>query len=251
MVDLTKLSSKDLVAAAMTPSHSQPKHQPKAFTPYTSKVSPPSATASGKGGRGLRRGAKVTKDRMVESDYDQVTRKRLPRVAKNNRDRLSGSDSTDSSEAPIPPKKQKKKQGKDDNMTHDMIAQTIGKAESTASKPDYPSDESEEDSDIDDLVLAKEPKKPVLKTVTRTDMRTPQKGMKAGSTAIPFSLKKAHEADRQMFKMRTAGKPWKAIKPIWENLMQKKIGGSTLSVRYLKLKENLEKQPGSTAVSTI
>lgn len=66
------------------------------------------------------------------------------------------------------------------------------------------------------------------------------KAKKARGTPVPFSLETAHEADRQMFKMKAEGKSWKDIKSVWERLMGKTTGDSTLSVRYCKMKENLE-----------
>lgn len=69
----------------------------------------------------------------------------------------------------------------------------------------------------------------------------PTKRRKSLGTPVPSSLESAHPADQELFKMKADGKPWKEIKVVWESLMNKKIGDSTLSVRYCKMKENFQK----------
>jgi hypothetical protein len=63
------------------------------------------------------------------------------------------------------------------------------------------------------------------------------------------SLENAHPTDRELFKMKADRKPWKGIKVVWERLMDKQIGDSTLSVRYCKMKENFEKSGGKNVSS--
>lgn len=56
---------------------------------------------------------------------------------------------------------------------------------------------------------------------------------------VPQDLKTADAADRMMFRWKNAGRPWDEIRDEYYRLSGTKPAASSLSVRYIKLNENL------------
>ena len=56
---------------------------------------------------------------------------------------------------------------------------------------------------------------------------------------VPQNLKDADAADRMMWRWKTAGRPWEEIRDEYYRLSGTKPAASSLSVRYIKLCENL------------
>ncbi|MCJ1282181.1 hypothetical protein MMC26_001504 [Xylographa opegraphella] len=70
----------------------------------------------------------------------------------------------------------------------------------------------------------------------------------ASAQAIPSSWDEASEADRELVRMKEAGKSWPEIREMWKNKTGKELAGSTLPNRYSRIKINLEHlEPGDEA----
>ncbi|KAK2787247.1 hypothetical protein FQN52_007336 [Onygenales sp. PD_12] len=66
-----------------------------------------------------------------------------------------------------------------------------------------------------------------------------EKGKKPGSRAMPTSYENASPEDRMLLRMKDEeGKPWGEIRAAWEEMTGEKVGGSTLSGRYARIKAN-------------
>ncbi|PGH00125.1 hypothetical protein AJ79_08308 [Helicocarpus griseus UAMH5409] len=62
---------------------------------------------------------------------------------------------------------------------------------------------------------------------------------KAGVRPIPTSYENAGPEDRMLLRMKDdENKPWTEIRQAWEEITGEKIGGSTLSGRYARIKAN-------------
>lgn len=68
--------------------------------------------------------------------------------------------------------------------------------------------------------------------------------------AVPKTLSEANEADRMMWEWKNAGRNWEEIRTEWKRLTGIEPGGSSLSVRYIKLNENLARN-GAAGVRTL
>jgi hypothetical protein len=56
---------------------------------------------------------------------------------------------------------------------------------------------------------------------------------------VPQDLKDADPADRMMWRWKSAGRPWEEIRDEYYRISGAKPAASSLSVRYIKLSENL------------
>ncbi|KAK2798934.1 hypothetical protein FQN50_008665 [Emmonsiellopsis sp. PD_5] len=66
-----------------------------------------------------------------------------------------------------------------------------------------------------------------------------EKGKKPGSRPMPTSYENASPEDRMLLRMKDEeGKPWGEIRAAWEEMTGEKVGGSTLSGRYARIKAN-------------
>ena len=63
--------------------------------------------------------------------------------------------------------------------------------------------------------------------------------------AVPKNMEEAGEADTMMWEWRHAGKTWKDIYIEWERITGKKPGKSSLSVRWIKLCDNVMASGGA------
>jgi hypothetical protein len=119
-------------------------------------------------------------------------------------------------------------------------------------------DEEEEASDFDSPSPPRK-KKTTAKKTSASTTRRPVKARKArkaknatSSAAskrsasaknrnyvfpVANTLSEASEADRMMFRMKGEGKSWKEITAEWSRMTGRQPGSSSLSVRYIKLKE--------------
>ncbi|PGG97395.1 hypothetical protein GX51_07365 [Blastomyces parvus] len=71
--------------------------------------------------------------------------------------------------------------------------------------------------------------------------RTPGKGEKAkvGARALPTSYENASPEDKMLLRMKDEEKrTWAEIRQAWENITGEKVGGSTLCIRYSRIKAN-------------
>ena len=228
MVNFSKLDTKSLIEAAMTPSSSPPRtSQPKQLTPYTLEEPETVDTVSRKRTR--------TSDEARLSD-----------------DSISGSDSSEETFVAKPRKKKQKQLVDDDGVVYDAPQRPLrNKGKGRASMAEQIDDD--DDNDDDDNNAALQPVKSTRPKSTSTSRKSSSSSRKASTapkprkpvgTPVPTSLEDAHPADKELFKMKADGKPWKQIKPVWEKLMCKQTGDSTLSVRYYKMKENFAKAGG-------
>ena len=207
MVNHSNLDKAALIALAIAPDISQPKKLPKAFTPYTPNLPESSGATSRKRTHDGRHGAHFSDD----DDLTQSDSSETARYSKKPKRHIQHTDSE--AQHPIKPRKRKYR-------ASSFLATSSDSSDHHKSKS-----------------KSKSHKKP-----RKTAALSKQK--KAIGTPVPWSLEKAHEADKQLFKLKAEGKPWKEIKKVWEDLMGKTTGDSTLSVRYCKMKENFEKTGG-------
>ena len=227
MVNFSKLDTNALIEAAVTPSTSQPKQQPKTLAYYTPEEPKPSETTSRKHNR--------------RSDQKRLSE-----------DSISGSDSSADTFVTGPSKKKQKQPVNDSDEDYDIPRRQIrsrGKSHAFTAKQISDDNYGDEDDTSDvSYVESPKPKVPFASRKTSTPSHkasTTSKPRKALGTRVPTRLEDAHPADKELFRMKTDGKPWKQIKPVWEKLMGKLTGASTLSVRYCKMRENFEKVDGN------
>lgn len=77
---------------------------------------------------------------------------------------------------------------------------------------------------------------PVKKTKATPEKGTPKKG---AMRPIPASFEEAGPEDRLLIQMKDKeNKTWAEIREAWESLTGLQVGGSTLQVRYARLKAN-------------
>jgi len=230
MVNYTKLDNKALIEAATAPNPSQPKHQSKQLIPYTPKEN------------------KV---------FDNATRKRTRTADKASLSNggLFGSESSEDTFIPKPSQKKQKQVVDNDDEEYDAPQRQFPRKDKDRTSMTEHTDDSDDDGD-DAAFQTVKSTKPKLTTASRKPSSSYRKASlvanrrKSVGTPVPTSLEGAHPADKELFRMKADGKPWKQIKPVWEKLMGKQTGNSTLSVRYCKMKENFEKA-GSKDVSSL
>jgi hypothetical protein len=77
------------------------------------------------------------------------------------------------------------------------------------------------------------------KTTPKAKPANGEKPAKAGMRPMPTSWENASEEDRMLLRMKDEeNKPWAEIKEAWEKMTGEKVGGSTLSGRYGRIKAN-------------
>jgi hypothetical protein len=232
MVNYTKLDNKALIEAATALSISPPKHRSKQLIPYTPRE---------------------------QGAFDNTSRKRTRTADKASlsNDSIFGSGSSKDTFVSKPSKKKTKKQKQvvdNDGEEYDFPRRQLrrkDKGRASMAERIGGSDDGE-DNAAPEAVKSTKPK-------LTAASRKPPSPCGAGSrvanrrksigTPVPTSLEGAHPADKELFRMKADGKPWKQIKPVWEKLMGKQTGDSTLSVRYCKMKENFEKAGGKDVSS--
>jgi hypothetical protein len=229
MVNFSKLDTKALIEAAMAPSTSQakyPPNQPASYTPEEPEI------------------------------IDSISRKRIRNSdkARLSDDSLFESDSSEDTFVSKPSRKKQKQLFEDDDEDKTVPRRPLrNKGKGHASVAEFSgSAASEEDGASFQPVKTTKPKLPTASRKASSSSRKAAmvpKRRKSLGTPVPSSLENAHPADKELFKMKADGKPWKEIKVVWERLMNKKIGDSTLSVRYCKMKENFEKSDGKDVSS--
>jgi hypothetical protein len=232
MVNFSKLDTKALIEAAMAPTTSQLKHQPKQLTPYNPEEPKTFDTISRKRTRNTEK-ARLSDDSLFESNSSEDTFFAKPTK-----------------------KKQKQVVADDDDEDYDVPKRQLrNKGKGCASIAEQIDDDDDADNaTIFEPVKSTKPKcttishKPSSASSRKASM-VPKRRKSLG-TPVPNSLEDAHAADKELFRMKADGKPWKQIKVVWQNLMGKQIGDSTLSVRYCKMKENFEKSGGRDVSST-
>jgi hypothetical protein len=230
MVNYTKLDNKALIEAATAPSISPSKPQSKQLIPYT----PGDLEA-----------------------FDNTSRKRTrtaDKVSLSN-DSIFGSESSEDTFVSKPSRKKKQKQVVDnDGEEYDAPQRQLPRKDKyRASMAEHidGSDDGEDNAAPQALKLAK----PKLTDASRKSSSSYRKAShvanrhKSTGIPVPTTLEGAHPADKELFRMKADGKSWKQIKPVWEKLMGKQTGDSTLSVRYCKMKENFEKAGGKDVSS--
>ena len=209
MVDYKSMDSKSLIAAALKPGAEEPARLPKAFTPYV----PPPADAKGK--------------------EAPTARKKRGRPRKHHNPDTDPESSGDGVEGP-----RCKKSRWADKVVGEGIA--IG-------GDDDGNGEIADDNEPKPKEKPRRGRKSSKFTTTAGTMdKAPERKKK--NYPIPLTLASAHPADKKILEMKDAGKPWREIKPIWEEMTGQTVGDSTLSVRYSQIKRNLEKG-GSKEVS--
>lgn len=55
---------------------------------------------------------------------------------------------------------------------------------------------------------------------------------------MPTSYESASEEDKMLLRMKDEGKVWAEIREAWEKMTGEKVGKSTLSSRYARIKAN-------------
>jgi hypothetical protein len=220
MVNFSKLDNKALIEAAVAPSASLPELQREHHSSYGPKDLDNSVTISGKK-RQKSNKASLSSDNLVEPNSSEESVVTKP--FKKKRKRLGDDEPRDSLQGRLQTK----------SNVRVYIPEHIGNCE------------EQDDASLGAMMPTKTtltvpPRKPPssCKTATAPTRR------KSLGTPVPNSLENAHPADKELFRMKADGKPWKEIKLVWERLMDKQIGDSTLSVRYGKMKENFEKTDG-------
>lgn len=230
MVNFSKLDTKALIEAAIAPNATQPEQQPEQPTYYTPEEQEIFVTTSRKRTRNCDE-APLSDDSLFESDSSQATF-----IAK-------------------PSKKKQKQLGDENDEVYNLSQHRLrNKGNGHVSMPEQADKDDEEEDD------AAFPPARLTKLKLATASRKPSSSHKASmvpkrrksiGTPVPANLEDAHPADKELFKMKADGKPWKEIKVVWESLMNKKIGDSTLSVRFCKMKENFEKSGGKDVSSSL
>jgi hypothetical protein len=233
MANYTKLDNKALIEAATAPNPSQSKHQSKQLIPYTPKE---------------------------HKVFDNASRKRTRTADKASlsNDGLFGSESSEDTIIPKPSQKKQKQVVDNDDEEYDAPQRQLPREDKDRISMTEHTDDSDDGDDGGDgaAFQAVKSTKPKLTTASRKPSSSHRKvslvanRRKSVGTPVPTSLEVAHPADKELFRMKADGKPWKQIKPVWEKLMGKQTGNSTLSVRYCKMKENFEKA-GSKDVSSL
>jgi hypothetical protein len=226
MVNFSKLDNKALIEAAVAPSASLPELQREHDSSYGPKDLDNSDTISGKK-RQKSNKASLSSDNLFEPNSSEENVATKP--FKKKRKRLGDNEPRDSTQGRLQTK----------GNVRVYIPEHIGNYE-----------EEQDDASLGPMMPTKSkltapPQKPhpSCKAVTAPTRR------KSLGTPVPNSLENAHPADKELFRMKADGKPWKEIKLVWERLMDKQIGDSTLSVRYCKMKENFEKSDGKDVSS--
>jgi hypothetical protein len=229
MVNYTKLDNKALIEAATASSASQPKHGSKQLIPYTPEE---------------------------QEVFDNNSRKRTRTADKASlsNNGLSGPETSEDTFVSKPSKKKQKQVVEIDGEEYDAPQRQLPRKDKDRVSMAEHTDDSD-DSEDNAAFQAVKSTKPKLTTASRKPSSSYRKASlvanrrKSVSTPIPTSLEGAHPADKELFRMKADGKPWKQIKPVWEKLMGKQTGDSTLSVRYCKMKENFEKASGKDVSS--
>jgi len=229
MVNYTKLDNKALIEAATASSTSQPKHRSKQLIHYTPEE---------------------------QEAFDNTSRKRTRTADKASlsNDGLFGSESSEDTFVSKPSKKKQKQVVDSDDEEYDAPRRQLPRKDKDRASMAERTDDSDDGED-DAAFQAVKSTKPKLTTASRKPSSSYRKASlvanrrKSVGTPVPTSLEGAHPADRELFRMKADGKPWKQIKPVWEKLMGKQTGDSTLSVRYCKMKENFEKAGGKDVSS--
>jgi len=229
MVNYTKLDNKALIEAATASNPSQPKHQSKQLIPYTPKE---------------------------QEVFDNISRKRTRTAEKASlsNDGLFGSESSEDTFTSNPSKKKQKQAVDNDDEEFDAPQRQLPRKDKDRTSMAEHTDDSDDGEDNAAFQAVKSTK-PKLTTASRKPSSSYRKASlvanrrKSVGTPVPTSLEGAHPADKELFRMKADGKPWKQIKPVWEKLMGKQTGNSTLSVRYCKMKENFEKAGGKDVSS--
>jgi hypothetical protein len=233
MVNFSKLDNKALIEAAMAPSASQPEQQPK----HTSSHPPKELDA-----------------------FDATSRKRtrISNKARLSSDSLFEPNSSEETFAKKPTKKKQKQLANEDEpygfAQRPLQTEGNGRIYRPENVDDYDGEvegEGEDNTVLEPIIPAKSKRTPPSQNPSSSSCRATMapKRRKSLGTPVPSSLENAHPADRELFKMKADGKPWKEIKVVWERLMEKQIGDSTLSVRYCKMKDNFEKSDGKNVSS--
>ena len=224
MVNFSKLDTKALIEAAIAPTTSQPGHQRTRRTLYTLEEPESFETTS----------------RKRSHNYDQ---ERL------SDESFSECDSSGDTFISKPGKKQS--QLIDDHNDGYDIPQHRLRNKDKGRAEHVNNNEEDEAAVAFQLVKPVKPKLMITSHKPSSSHKTSlvPKRRKSLATPVPNCLQNAHPADKELFKMKANGKPWKEIKVVWERLMNKSIGDSTLSVRYCKMKENFEKSGGKDVSS--
>jgi hypothetical protein len=228
MVNYTKLDNKALIKAATAPSTSQAKHRSKQLIPCSPEE---------------------------QEAFDNTSRKRTRTADKASlsNDSVFGSESSEDTFVSKPSKKKQKQVVDNEDAEYDAPQRQLPKKDKNRASMAEHIDESDDSEDIAAFQVVKSTK-PKLITASRKPSSYRKaslvaKRRKSVGTPVPTSLEGAHPADKELFRMKADGKPWKLIKPVWEKLMGKQTGDSTLSVRYCKMKENFEKAGGKDVSS--
>ena len=233
MVNLAGLDKRELIAAALSPSTVQLKQPPKAFTPYAPsprhevESETPSSRKRAKAARGKRRINDLSD--FSDSDVSDSNRHASPRQKRQKRrSNVAGLvDYHDNSYS-------------DETTTEAPRGSSKAKHLNTSNLPPNSTNSYQSRSNPTTTAMPSQ-KTPKSTKVASFSSITRKKAM---GTRVPLSLATASEADKTMFRLKAEGKPWKEIQPVWEKMVGKKTGKSTLSVRYCKMKENFEANGG-------
>ena len=232
MVNFAKLDTSALIEAAMAPSTSQPTHQLKSLTSDTHEEPKTFGATSRK--------------RPRRSDQEHLSE-----------NSLSGSESSDETFITRPTKKKRRQPVNEIDEDYDLSQRRMrnkDKGRASGTEPfnyDDNNNDTEEDDDANfqPVKSAKSTSASRKSSTPSRKVTTTSKPRKSVGIPVPTNLEDAHPADKELFRMKTDGKPWKQIKPVWEKLMGKSTGDSTLSVRYCKMKDNFEKAGGKDVSS--
>jgi hypothetical protein len=229
MVNFSKLDTKALIEAATAPSMTQAGYQPNQPTPYALEEPQTFDTTSRKQTRNSKK-TRLSDDSLFESGSSEDTF-----VARLNQ------------------KKQKRRVNdgsEDENVAHHPL-RNKGKGRAFMLETSGNAGSEDDGASFQTVNTTKSKVDTTSRRASSSSRKAPMvpKLRKSLGTPVPSSLENAHPADKELFKMKADGKPWKEIKVVWERLMNKKIGDSTLSVRYCKMKENFEKSGGKDVSS--